>query len=541
MKSILSHILRCLMGLCLLSAMAWAQHSPFQIEIEEMDLPGMPGLHSFAFGQSDGNWLLVGGRVDGLHRRQPFAAFDSVGRNTLLSVVDPRRKEVWSVNLSSLPVAMQEQLSATNPQFHQVGAKLYVLGGYGYSPSEGDHKTFGLLTEIDVPGMISAIQNKTDLNPHIRQLADPRFAVTGGQLERIEDIFYLVGGHNFNGRYNPNGPDFGPGFQQQYNLELISFRLLSLGESLQVVHFPGPIDSVHLHRRDFNMSPQIMPDGHEGLLAFSGVFQYKADIPYLNLVEIIGNGYRIPPAFQQHYQQYHCAKLPLYAAKAAQMHTLFLGGISEYYDSAGIHTLDCNVPFVKTVARVTRDAQGNYLEYKLPIEMPDYLGASGEFIIAPDLPQYPNGVVKLDELPASRSLVGYIVGGIQSSDDNIFWANEGAHSTANAKVYKVYLRKENGLPEEYRNPSSSDGYELEVLPDPYKGLLSLDFVVPGGELTLLLSTESGRKVLEYKQNYAAGGRQHLALACKRLKKGGVFNLRFQLDDEVQNLRIIVQP
>jgi hypothetical protein len=52
------------------------------------------------------------------------------------------------------------------------------------------------------------------------------------------------------------------------------------------------------------------------------------------------------------------------------MHTVFFGGIAQYYDSLGILVQDNNVPFVKTIARVTRDASGTMAEYKLPIVMP---------------------------------------------------------------------------------------------------------------------------------------------------------------------------
>ena len=50
--------------------------TPFNVEIEPLTISGAPGLHSFAFGKtSTGKWVFVGGRIDGLHQRQPFAAF----------------------------------------------------------------------------------------------------------------------------------------------------------------------------------------------------------------------------------------------------------------------------------------------------------------------------------------------------------------------------------------------------------------------------------------------------------------------------------
>jgi hypothetical protein len=501
----------------------------------------MPALHSFAFGQYEGEWLLIGGRVDGLHRRQPFAAFDSVGHNYELTVVNPTTQQVWTADLKSLPIPLQEQLSATNPEFLQVDDQLFLAGGYGYSPTLGDHKTFEYLTVVDIPAAIQAVKNKTDLAPAFQYFEDARFAVTGGQMERIGDVFYLVGGQNFGGRYNPNGPDFGPGFFQKYNHEIRTFRMEQDGFSRAPFLYSGPIDSVNLHRRDFNMCPQIMPDGREGLLAFSGVFQYKADIPYLNLVEIEGNGYRVVPGFQQHYQQYHCAKLPLYDAQTKAMHTLFLGGISQYGDSAGAHFIDCNVPFVKTIARVTRDAAGQYQEYRLPIEMPDYLGASAEFIRLPTLPQYENGVIKLDELPTKNTLIGYVVGGIHSSDDNIFWVNEGDHSSASSTVYKVFLSKSAAAPADFCNLHSTNPLQLEVLPDPYKGLLTLDFINPSlGDVRVVVTNAKGKTVLEKKYAAMAAGPQHLALDCKKLKKTGRFILTLQTHREMLSLKMVVE-
>ena len=123
------------------------------------------------------------------------------------------------------------------------------------------------------------------------------------------------------------------------------------------------------------------------------------------------------------------------------MHTVFFGGIAQYYDSAGVRIKDDNVPFVKTIARVTRDGDGNMTEHKLPVEMPAFLGAGSEFIRADNLPEYANEVIKLDEIKADSILIGYIFGGIRSSEPEIFWSNNGTQSAANSEIYKVFLLK----------------------------------------------------------------------------------------------------
>jgi hypothetical protein len=147
-----------------------SQSTPFNIYIEPMNIIGLGGLQSFAFGQHDGKWLVIGGRLDGLHRRQPFAAFDQAGHNTQLFVIDPISNQKWTASITSLSNPLQEQLKSTNMQFYQVGNYLYLLGGYGYSATLGDHTTFSNLTAVDVPATINAIINNTNFDTFFRQI-----------------------------------------------------------------------------------------------------------------------------------------------------------------------------------------------------------------------------------------------------------------------------------------------------------------------------------------------------------------------------------
>jgi hypothetical protein len=80
------------------------------------------------------------------------------------------------------------------------------------------------------------------------------------------------------------------------------------------------------------------------------------------------------------------------------MHNVFFGGMAQYYDDNGTLVRDDNIPFVKTIARVTRDANGIMTEYKLPIEMPSLLGTGAEFIPNKNIPHFNNEVIKLDEI-----------------------------------------------------------------------------------------------------------------------------------------------
>lgn len=429
--------------LCLLSLslQTIAQTADFDIALEPVTINGLGGLQSFAVGQHKGNWLVAGGRLDGLHRKQPFASFHKEGFNNRLLVVDPVNKKYYAAALTSLPLSVQEQLQSTNMQFYQNGRYLYLVGGYGYSVTEQRHTTFTYLTVMDVPLVIDAIIHGKDFSAFVRQISDPQFQVTGGRLERINDIYYLVGGQKFIGRYNPMGPDHGPGFVQEYSNQVRRFRIVDDGKHMRITHEPAYTDAENLHRRDFNVTAQILPDGEEGLTAFAGVFRTDANLPFLNSVLINSKGYRVNNSFQQYYNHYHCANIPLYAASANKMHTVFFGGIAQYYDSAGIRVQDNEVPFVKTIATVTRYATGEMSELKMPVKMPAFLGAGSEFIVVETLPRYRNGVIQLDALPNAPTVIGYIYGGISSTAANIFWSNNGTQSSASNVVYKVILTK----------------------------------------------------------------------------------------------------
>ncbi|HMQ69990.1 MAG TPA: T9SS C-terminal target domain-containing protein [Ignavibacteria bacterium] len=418
-----------------------AQTTPFQVVIEPISISGLGGIQAFSWGQHDGKWLIIGGRLDGLHRRQPFASFNDEGQNNQLIVVDPEAGQKWSASLSSLPVDIREQLSSTNMEFYQEGDYLYLAGGYGYSESYGDHITYPFLSAVNVPEVINAIINDISFAANFRQISDTVFGVTGGYLNKINNTFYLTGGQVFMGRYNPMGPNHGPGFLQEYTNAIRKFIISDNGVTLTVTHLSETIDTKHLHRRDLNVVPQIMPSGQEGLTAFSGVFQVGVDLPFLNCVNIDSAGYEVNNSFSQYYNNYHCAHIPLYSAENNEMHTVFFGGIAQYYDSLGIMVRDKNVPFVKTIARVTRDGSGTMTEYKLPVEMPSLLGAGSEFIPAENLPRNNNGVFKLDDFSAERTLAGYIYGGISSSEANIFFSNDGTQSSASSQIFKVYIIK----------------------------------------------------------------------------------------------------
>ena len=448
-----------------------AQNYEYEIELEAVEIENLGGLQSFAIGTWDGYSILIGGRLDGLHQRQPFASFDEAGHNTQIFVVDPESKEVWKKSVLTLPTSLREQMSSTNMQFTQSDDELIITGGYGYSASAGDHVTYAFLTRIDLKGLTESIINGNSDDPldaqYFEQISDPRFAVTGGRLLLMDDMYYLVGGHRFMGRYNPMGPDHGPGFEQDYTYEARRFTIVGVSEL--AVEFIDPLhDEMHMRRRDFNVVP-FFQDGEKGIIAYSGVFQPTSDVPWLYPVKITEEGITADESFTQYFNHYHSASLPIYNQESDVMHTLFFGGIAQFYMDNDVLVQDNDIPFVQTIADVQLSKEG-FSEHKLSAEMPDYLGAGSEFVYIDDVPKYSDEVIDGDAMGDDKLAVGYIFGGIRSSKANIFWENNGTQSEASSTIYKVYLTRTQTVATE-ETPSTYS--KLLLYPNPASNVLKM--------------------------------------------------------------------
>lgn len=485
----------------------------FQISLDPVVIPNAPGLQSFAAGEWNGEWLVLAGRKDGLHQRQPFAAFDEDNQNDHVYVLNPVSKQVWSAPLTSLSVAIAEQLKSTNPQFAQRDSMLYITGGYGYSPTAGNHITHPQLLAVHLPGIIAAVRQGASLAPYVRALTDQRMAVTGGHLALLEGRFFLVVGQRFEGRYNPMNH---PTFTQEYTNQVRIFRIADDGTNLAIENYTAWTDAQHLHRRDYNLAPAIFSDGRPGFTIFSGVFQYDNDLPWLYPVDIDTGGFTPRPDFAQYLNHYHCANFALYDEMNKVHHTVFFGGMAQYtLDAMGTLVQDINVPFVKTIARVTRRADGSLEEVKLQVEMPALIGSGAEFFPRAGIPVFPNGVIRMNELPGDSVLLGYIYGGIKSPEANIFFTN--IPSEAIPTVYRVFLtQKSVGSAEQpVKNP-----FHMLVSPNPATGDLQINYWLPeSAGVRIRLLDVSGRLLGEFDEGERTAGVHWLKLGATGIPKG----------------------
>lgn len=442
----------------------------YSVELDAVDVPNLPGLHSYAFGQHDGKWLIIGGRKDGMHARQAMSSFPQTQNNTDIYVVDIITQQFWAASLNNLPTGIKEQLQSTNMNFYQDNDTLYIIGGYAFSTTANQHITFPNLTSVQVNSVINAIVNGDSIAASFKQITDPVFAITGGQLGKIDDTFYLVGGQKFDGLYNPMG---GPSFTQTYSNQIRKFSINNSGSQLSYYNYSTVTDPIHLRRRDYNLLPQIFPDGSEGYTISSGVFQANVDLPFLYPVDIIASGYTPITTFNQYLSNYHSAKAALFDSSNNEMHSLFFGGMSQYYYQNGNLIQDDQVPFVKTISRLTRFPDGTLQEFQLPVEMPGLKGASAEFIPNNTLPHYPSEIIKLDEITQDNILIGHIYGGILSPILNPFSSNQTSLTSADPTIYAVKLIR--NAPVSVQEIDGDNPYSLNIYPNPAVSEFTLEF------------------------------------------------------------------
>ena len=496
----------------------------FTVQIEPLVIANAPSVHSFSYGKTtDGKWIILGGRIDGLHRRQPFAAFLESDNNKNVFVVDPVSNQTWSTSLSVLSASLFEQLQSTNQEFIQRGNTLYIIGGYGFSATQNDHITYDKLTAIDVDGLANAVINNTSITSYFRQITNSNLAVTGGQLGSLNNVFYLCGGQYFEGRYNPMGPNNGPGFIQNYTDEIRTFEISDDGTNLSILNYSAQNDTNNLHRRDYNMSPQIFPDGTPGFTMFSGVFQHTVNLPWLNSVDVTASGYSVNNTFNQYLSQYHSAKIPIYDSSNNIMHTLFFGGMSQYKLDANNNLIqDNNVPFVKTISKVSRFSDGSMVESSLDIEMPTLLGSGAEFISLDSNPNYQStNILDLNNLQEGVTHVGYIFGGIESSQENIFFINTGTQSSASSLAFKVFINKSSlGIDDVQLNIHNI--YNLKVYPNPSKGDYLIEVFIPNTEKSSLEIYDVLGKMIKSVEIDESIGLKNISLDLNQMASGEYF-------------------
>jgi hypothetical protein len=468
--------------------LATAQNLPYTLELEPINDPSNPlvgpaasvpavqsatyAVDQVAGSPFNGYWLLFGGRTNGRHG---FVGgdpdnFPPDGQNLNIIVINPvtfeNKSLLWSA--TDIPSAVSASLYSSNQQFVQAGDTLYTTGGYGFDATSNatvpPYETYDTLTALSVDGMIKAVMNGGDVAAlsQLQQIHDLRFQVTGGVLAIMDNVAYQIQGQDFQGNYAYNDPVA----TQTYVDEISSFKINYNGNvpnSLSISDYQAQNDQVNFRRRDFNFGQVMQPVQGQPEPAseiFGGVFQPGPTIDpfaaaYRSQVVIQGIGVTQVNQYQQYFSQYDAPNIGLYDAPSQSMYTISFGGISLYtYNlqngqltvAAGVSSpATPGYPFTNNVTTLERSPNAsaqevlqnpdgiNTQEYEMPSQFPGLYGAEAAYFAAPGLPQYANGVLKLDQIK-EPTVLGYIYGGIFAPTPL-----GSTQTTATGAIFKVVL------------------------------------------------------------------------------------------------------
>lgn len=443
---------------------------PFKLEVVEVANSTLPGVQSYASATADGKWLIIGGRIAGLHGFNPGNNnFPRSSANTVAYVIDPgANKVLGSVDVvKSLPPQLAGPLTATSAESAQLGNNLFIVGGYGTDLQSGNITTFGSIIKIDVPGLINAIVSNSPIAGFFTQnpAPDNRLKVTGGDLKAFQDMFYLAYGQDFTGFYSVENRDYNRagGQFQKYNETV---RVFTLNPDLSIATFQNADgaydDTLPYHRRDLNVVDIIQADGvTPAIVVYGGVFragQVAGLTAPIDITFPIPSPTAIPaPVVQKSFQQalnhYDCANVTIFDQASSSSFTTLLGGISQYHYDPQTNTLIQDqldlangvdgLPFINTVSTIQHQpTPGAFAQFIQPSPLPGLVGTGARFLFNPAVKaaggMFENGVFKLAGL-GGRTLVGHMVGGIESYGPYSGLVTQNPSTIATTRLFEIWV------------------------------------------------------------------------------------------------------
>lgn len=439
----------------------------------------LPTLQAYALGvDSAGNWIIIGGRHNGLHNFSAPAFPDSLA-NKFIYKINPQTWSVdsfsllniWSkVNAIDKKYLISTQFTSTNIQHTQSGNYLYLYGGYGALPLSNilgsySYVTNTVFSRVDLNKISTAISSK-NTNLLLESIAVDTCAslqVTGGEMFRLADNnFYLVVGHNFNGEYGNAISDSGVQPTQNYVRRIWTFSLTETDSTIQInrnslVSTPSvPLaDSVSvLRRRDLVVVPSITSNNQVGLSIYGGVFTYTNSIsnpgnPWNYPVYITGGNtpaYVVDSSFFQKSNLYAAANALFYSPSTQTMYTSIFGGLVDKDLDSNSASGGNPASWTTNLLTVARQSNGNSYTSTAIYDangMPIRMGAEAAFVPVGNLSNsyyYNNtyNIFNYDVLPSGSTTLGYIYGGITC--DSVQSSNTKPANATNA-VYKVVFNK----------------------------------------------------------------------------------------------------
>ncbi len=323
---------------------------PYRIKIEQADFALPSGLHSYAAATFGGRWLMLAGRINGLHGfNNDNNNFPPNQQNTTVFVVDPAQKTVYTRSLtgpgSGLSQAQVDLLSVTSGQSYQLGNTLYMTGGYGVDTATGTFSTKDALSAIDVPRAHAVGREHAAPRTPQRSISGRSTIRFSGHRRRDEARRQWR--HDADARQNFVGFYVAPPTAFTRSRCSGSDRRRWCVDFLRATRPAAGAADPNYRRRDLNIVPRIRDGNDAGWVALSGVFTLGGGAWTVPVdIDLDGTPSMPDPAnpgtFKQAMNGYAAANFGLYSPSSRAMYTLLLGGISFGFFQNGVFMTDPN-------------------------------------------------------------------------------------------------------------------------------------------------------------------------------------------------------
>ena len=416
----------------------------------------LPALRDPVVAENGGTWLIMGGTTGNFHQ------FENTFFIPNMYAYNPSTTQLYSMNINStnMPTAVKSQLASSNTEFLEDGDTLYIIGGFNTTDNI-NFTTLQTITAINIPGMINAIKtNNTNVAPFVTfNSSIPQFQVTGGQLGKIGNYFYLTFGHNCGGD-NYCTPT------QAYTNSIYQFTADPTLASLAIVNTATHLDNDNSgwRRRDYSLVPFMMGTT-ESLFAMGGPFTQGPDaVVWTNGIIFTGNLQANDNFINQQANQYFAPSLSMYSTSANASYVATFSGLSNLYWSSTGLVNDPTTPYGNILDLITYGGSvGKVQEYAnvqplcsgQPVASCLYMGLTAIFIPNTNTNYYDSRhILQMDKLPKNtKTLVGYVYAGLLSPVREIFTSTpppNGPSYTTN-KVYAVYVVPSGSGPTAWKN------------------------------------------------------------------------------------------
>lgn len=420
----------------------------FQVNITQASLPSielvpmsvassLPAVRDPVVVSSQGEWLILSASQGDFHD------FNNNFIDTLY-VYNPVTQEIHSMSLdcTNLPEDIKNQLKSSDPNPLIDGDTLYMIGGF-FTADNINFMTLNTLSSFNVPGIIQAIKSDdTNLLPFVAvQTTIPEFRVTGGQLGKIGDHFYLAFGQSCVGNYCATS--------QTYTNSLYKFQMDPTLSHIDILDSVTRSDASNSgwRRRDYSLAPIILNNTPQ-LFALAGPFtQGDNAAVWTNGISFDQNLISNDHVITQQANQYEAPLLSMYSAQAQKTYVTTFGSLSNTYWTSGGLFYDNTTPYgnILDMISIGSNDAAEYANLQpvcsgQPLASCLYMGIGTAFIHAGNFYDA-RKILQLDALPMDTPvLVGYLYGGLVSTGQEPFGTSP---TEASNSVYAVYVTRKN--------------------------------------------------------------------------------------------------